>query len=403
MVVEANGLERSQLRSTNACRSSPPSPLAGPNLEIGNSITGRIGLGHLPTELIQRIVFFLDSDQGPSSQKLCREPSSSLVASEHRPLKCLSLTCHSLRYLVISSLFRFTSIEIVVDDFLSRATLKNFLDFAAKNRLRIRSVATWFVLQGSSPEFSHFSFAAGICSGIVHALEPVTLTIIAPPIVLPQLSFHSHRSVRPVDDWAFDAPLHVLNYSRTSTEQARAKRDHVALRSGGWESSWSSTTLNEGSSIKVYGSYEYYLKTAPSVFTYSPFSGPMPWSDSLRSFTYIAVFPTSTHVRKIYENIGSLHNLQDLSVQFAPTEESSILSDPERIGKCQISDCWMEFHECLLRTLRFASAQSSVHKLTTLTFLDWCRYDTATSIMPDLVNYLRDWTSENDGCWKKPE
>ena len=404
LFVEADRLSILKVPNAITWSSSPSNSVAGPNRGTSNSIAARNGLEALPTELLQNIISFLDSDQGPSSQKLRHEPSSSLLVSEYRPLKCLSLTNRYLRLLAMGSLFRFASIEITVNDFLSNVVIKNFLAFVAKYQLHVHSVAIWFVLEEQITETGPLSFAARICSRIMHALEPVTLTVIAPPTVLPHLVHRTQWNMEQVDAWAFDSPLQVLSCSRAYTEQNPGNDDTAAGRSHSWERAWSSTTLNEGSSVKVYSSYEYYLKTFPSIFTYTSFQAYIGrnWSDSLRSFTYIALFPTSTHVSTVYRNLGFLHNLKDLSVQFAPTEESNVLSDPERIGKCQISDCWMEFRECLVKTLHFARIMSSERKLMTLTFLDWYRYDTATMIMPDLVSVLRGWTFES-GRGTKPE
>ena len=391
---------------------SKPIPSSDENQKpgLGNPITTmrRTGFGNLPTELVQRVIFFLDSDQTPSVQNLLHEPSSSVVSSGNQPLKCFSQTCHSLRSLVMTSLFRFINLRIsIANDYTADVVIQSLLEFVAKYRLHVCSVAIWFLLdEAVTIETVPKGFAGLICSRIIRALDLETLTVIARPLLFPYLIRNGRWNQQRQDDtWAFDIPLQILSCSRSSMEQFSETSDRSARLCTTWEGPWSSVTLNEGASVKIYSCYEYYLKTTPSMFTYEAAFLPhiqQHWSTSLRNFTFIAIFPLSNHMDTVYQKLRFLDNLESFTVQFTPSEASDILSDTERIGKCQMSDLWMEFRECLVYTLEFALEMSIVRKLSTLTFLDWYRYDTAAMLMPHCESTLSGWTS-NNGCWKKPE
>jgi hypothetical protein len=60
---------------------------------------------------------------------------------------------------------------------------------------------------------------------------------------------------------------------------------------------------------------------------------------SLRSFTYTAILPFSTHVN--FSRL--LPYLDELDVKLAPDPESGILQDSARVGKAELGDCWQEF------------------------------------------------------------
>lgn len=110
---------------------------------------------------------------------------------------------------------------------------------------------------------------------------------------------------------------------------------------------WTSLSLNEGSFLKAYGTYEYFERGPPSLISsiassFSPLDLPTPPSTltltSIRSFTYTAIFPFANHL----DFLSLLPQLETLDLQFAPDPQSGILDDKERTGKAELADCWQE-------------------------------------------------------------
>ena len=111
---------------------------------------------------------------------------------------------------------------------------------------------------------------------------------------------------------------------------------------------WTHISLNEGSFLKAYGTYEFFERGPPSLvhsiaraffLTYSD-KVDTGWKsiNSCRSFTYTGIFPFSNHAR--FHHI--IPYLEELDVQFAPDPQSGILDDKKRTGKAELQDCWQE-------------------------------------------------------------
>ena len=114
---------------------------------------------------------------------------------------------------------------------------------------------------------------------------------------------------------------------------------------------WTHVSLNEGSFLKAYGTYEFFERGPPSLVysikdCFKPrrqLAGrsleryPLP---ALRSFTYTAIFPFSNHA----DFVDMLPYLEKLDVQYAPNPQSGILDDKDRTGKAELQDCWQELY-----------------------------------------------------------
>ncbi len=121
---------------------------------------------------------------------------------------------------------------------------------------------------------------------------------------------------------------------------------------------WTHLSLNDGSFLKAYGTYEYFEHGPPSLIasisqcfqishrlqTTMALESTASLS-RLRSFTYTGIFPFSHHVN--FD--GMLSRLEELDVRFAPDVESGLLDDKERIGRAQLQDCWQELMDAHLR------------------------------------------------------
>jgi hypothetical protein len=108
---------------------------------------------------------------------------------------------------------------------------------------------------------------------------------------------------------------------------------------------WTRMSMNEGSSLKAYRSYEYYLKI-PFTFRYSDegsISGPLLAMTGLTSLHYTAIFPFYSHTDDVLKYAKGMPALE-LSVQLVPSLHSNIFSDPARTEKVNLEDCWMEVY-----------------------------------------------------------
>ena len=146
---------------------------------------------------------------------------------------------------------------------------------------------------------------------------------------------------------------------------------------------WKHVTLNEGSFLKAYGTYEYFERGPPSlVYSIKHALAPTQahkvppirqayMSRSIRSFTYIAIFPFANHA----DFLEMLPLLADIDLQFAPDPSSTILDDKDRVGKAELSDCWQEMFSAyndIATTLRtFAMTEAEFPHLKKLTCRDY--------------------------------
>ena len=372
-------------------------------------------LKDLPVELVELVIDFLDVES-PSSRSLRQEPSSQIYRSVVQPLKCLSVTCRSLRNITVPILFKYMVLNIQVrfDNLINpyrRTDITDAVDFISRARLQphIKTVVVEFILLTSNGRTDlNEGFASNVCSQIMDLFEPQALTIVMPPSLTPYLALDGFLGPDQNDGWAFDIPIQVLTCRRTSSKPALQNGQIISRQQGCWEGPWSSVTINEASSVSVYSSYEYYLKRTPSFFRSRHTQRLLrwDWSKTLRHFEYIAIFPIAPHIREVFKILRNLHCLEVLSVQFAPHESSDIISNPVRLGKCQISDLWMEFGECYMEAFCFASEMRVAHELRMFENLDWPEYKHQIYLKDtnaQLEEYMQGWHLDGDnGIWTFP-
>lgn len=361
---------------------------------------------HLPLELLEQIFDILDTGEAPSSRALRQEPSSAITRADIQPLKCLSRTCHSLRRLIVDRLFQTAVLSFDVS--LNRKMrlhwkpeLCAFQDSLARNKLplHVRSVVVQFIVQTPMRWKMHLNkgFAGNICSTIMHLHRPETLTVIIPPSLSPYLAPHGYPGPEHDEERTSNAPSHVLTCVRFSESPTYFNlHPHLGL----WKDRYSSITLNEASWIKMYSSYDYYLKNPYSLFGSRQFQHLIQhdWHCWLQEFTYIAIFPIAIHVLEMFRILRDLHRLEVLAVKFGP-DPNEVSSDPTPIPKCHVSDLWGEFHECYWEALGFASDMSRSHRLKVFRSLDWQNH--AERMKLDVEMLLEDWIFCDDS-WRKP-
>ena len=90
---------------------------------------------------------------------------------------------------------------------------------------------------------------------IITIINPETLAILAPPTVMASIA-RVKLDVR--DAWAFDIALQALRLRQPKESSGPAMLSQDSEYS--FRRPWSSCILNEGYCVKVYSTYEYFLK-----------------------------------------------------------------------------------------------------------------------------------------------
>lgn len=184
-------------------------------------------------------------------------------------------------------------------------------------------------------------------------IDPLRFTIIASPRMLASLLA---RMLFLGDEWSFNQSHHLISLSRVGRRQPpyadtdtepRPRTGEPAVssspapchtRSSAGPSRrvpcalftvrpWDALLLNEGSSTRVYKTYEYFHKRPPSMLgallgaEEFPNDEPLV-SPTIRNFSYVAIFPLSTHFNTLVQN---LPRIDRLFVQLVPRND--ILKD----------------------------------------------------------------------------
>ncbi|KAI4121953.1 MAG: hypothetical protein LQ347_006682 [Umbilicaria vellea] len=366
----------------------------------------------LPQELLDHIISYLDVEP-PSLQTLRREPSITLTESDAQPLKNLSRTSRSLRRLTIVTLFKFArirlnrlSIEGIVEQPSGSEEINDFGDFVRINALRshIKGLVLYTEvdlgpeLTSTGPRLSS-DVSAGLASfelahvwgNLLTTLHPNFITMAAPPSTLALLASCVSKDR---DAWAFDMPLHILHFKMSYSAPSATslgppgEADLFHIRD------WSHCTLNEGSSLRLYSTYEYFLKTTPSIVPLSSSNAIV----SIRSVDYIAIFPLHDHTSDISRLLLIMPNLERLRVQLAPESSSKILEDQTRMQKGLPADMWMELvsgYSVMLQTIR------EMARLKHFQSLDYAIEGLRASLDGVFEHTMRGWHRCGGGCWTR--
>jgi len=181
-------------------------------------------------------------------------------------------------------------------------------------------------------------------------IKPTRLTVIATPFRMMDLA---NNKVETLDTWAFNTPYHFLELrldtdketeSETRTREKLEGRLENGLLDLYQRRPWTHMIYNEGTMISGYSCYEWQEKIPPrnlpnlleNIILGHRFSK----SPKLRSFSYISYFPYSEHVKAVAKSLSKLKDLKRIEVSLANVD---IISDPEKLGKGQIADCWLEW------------------------------------------------------------
>ena len=297
----------------------------------------------LPNELIDYILSFLDAEP-PSVLKHSDRPSLSLTTSTIlSSLKSLSLTCHALRTLTLRRLFQHSRLDPV--------QLTSFLAFVHDHSLS-KQIHTIVAVPDTdvASDRRHPIWWARLLRSFPNL---TTLTILSYPA---NTSSIFQVPICDSEQFAFNSPYHIFCFQRPAGSVTDESVYLDPESSSIWTCTpWTSISINEGSSLKAYSFYEYFLRRTPSLFA-SLNSRPCSFTQadtppdlcfaSILSFEYTAIFPFYNHVDDVLKNIRKMRNIHTLTTKLCHSADENIILDEgkENMAKVDMNDAWMEFH-----------------------------------------------------------
>lgn len=298
----------------------------------------------LPNEILSQIIRYLDSDIC-LEHRFVAHPRDKWLELDEKPLKHISTASQRLRQLSLPTLFQRAR--------LNPFQLTDFLNFTHHHALT--STIHSIVAHLTSP-VSHIH-PAWWCRLLNEIPTPTLILTGAPSAFSEPAKLHITVS----DSWAFDIPIQLLELKQ-SPAAARQQIPHSNLPSIFAARPWHSLRVNEGSMLKAYTRYEYFLKKPPSLLAdlqmqlsdYTTSAGAIPPEmmphsimlihrlfESLQSFAYVAVFPFYNHTDEILKCVRRMGRLQRLSVKLCPAEGERLLEE-EVGGRIDLNDPWTE-------------------------------------------------------------
>jgi hypothetical protein len=350
-------------------------------------------LDTLPNELLSHVLSFLSSDP-PSAQKLRQVPSHGITASPVVDLKNVSRTSSRFRELSRPRLFTHTRHEL--------RDQERFLAFLQQHDLTrlVRSVVVSVrtIFPGSEKPLWW--------TRLLEEVNPENLTVVAPPYMFADMA---NCSLKDTHTWAFNLPLQIMQFRQPSQRlpgfQKPADDTFFSARP------WTEVLFNEGSSLKAYSNYEYYLLRVPSFMEHwgsvDPLQSkelpyPVEAISRLTCFHYTAIFPFYNHTNLVLKVIRNMTNLRHLSFQLAPEPQSTIFEEEQQLGTLDPNDPWMELdtsYKLISHSVRYLGVQGSLVEFRTFDFKLRALRDTLVSKMNNTLKGK--WTHDGTGLWLK--
>ena len=209
-----------------------------------------------------------------------------------------------------------------------------------------------------------------------------------------------------MDSWAFNMPLQSITFS---LQPNAAHICALSSRSLLTALPWTSFIVNEGSSLKAYSQYEYFMKRTPSLLSALSTPGSTPTFNpeasalfaNLTSFSYTAIFPFYNHVDEVLKLIRQMHNLRYLSTKLCPEPGSSVIDEETRGGHIDLNDAWMEFDTSYSLVSHAVEAMGVEKKLVEFQALDIRMEGIRENLVGMIGQRLKGWVYAGDGLWRK--
>ncbi|KAK3986750.1 hypothetical protein QBC44DRAFT_311019 [Cladorrhinum sp. PSN332] len=330
-------------------------------------------IDHLPPELLAEIFRCCDSAP-PSERRVRDEPEPDLFADSSvdknpKHVKNVSLVNTKWRTLALPILFKHAIWNITPSDqvepiyFHDAITTFPILKFLMDNNLTTYVESFTMAVRSKLPDMFLAKNARGASNFswdlLFKVLDPLRVTILGTPEVLTSLVsrmlFNGGRSL----DLGKQL-YHILSLDRK--ERAKPGTSLPALGNIRVEETpphriftirpWTHLLLNEGSSIRIYRNYEYFLHRPPSILGHLLGSEEAPNDvplvpPSLTAMSYVAIFPLSSHFNTLVDHLPALDKLY---VQIVP--QNDILWDPVEMDHVSPADLWMERNSCYGHIMR---------------------------------------------------
>lgn len=344
-------------------------------------------LGDLPNELIEHVFYFLDST-APSELNFYEQPSASYTSAEETPLKDASKVSRRLREIVLPRLFASVRLD--------PNSLTAFLIFLQRQQLAkyVRTIVGQ--LQGPTNHIHPAWWAR-----LLNEVPARTFTIICAPHIFAELV---NTTIVSADAWAFNMSHQILRLKQDpeSVDEHISLTDLPSLFSA---RKWIDLGVNEGSSLKAYTTYEYFLRRTPSLLG-TLHARKSTIADSmfakLQSFTFTAIFPFFNHVDEILKSIRKMRCLKVLRMKICPEPHSTVLVDEIDAagGHIDVNDPWNEFdtaYGLIAHTVLFLSIEGRLQEFQ----VDDIKMIGIRETLENSINdRLRDsWHYRGDGIW----
>ncbi|EEP75326.1 predicted protein [Uncinocarpus reesii 1704] len=361
----------------------------------------------LPNELLDHILSFLSPNTSPSRHNLREIPDHNISASPTSDLKAVARTASRLRALSRPFLFAYSRYELRDQDrfllFLQRYSLSH--------HVRSLVISVRSIFPGSEKAFWWRQ--------LLEQVDPETITLIAPPFFLADIA---QVSLEGTHAWAFDVPLQILHFRQPrrkriprmgSPAQPPTPPENPMSESFFTVRAWTEILFNEGSSLKAYRNYEYYLLRLPSLMDHwgsvDPLQNatlPYPVSviSRLTSFQYTSIFPFYNHTNLVLKVIRNMTNLRYLSFQLAPSLQNlrRVFSEEQEFGSLDPNDPWMELdtgYSLISHSVRYLGVQGKLERFRTWDFELEALKD---GIVAKMNGRLRGrWRHDGTGLWVK--
>ena len=287
-------------------------------------------INSIPPELLDEI-FSLLVRPPPSLKRLYDQPFYDVTQSTVVDLKSCSCVSQRWRRAALPILFQNTRMLLRLDTVQSNwpTQVTEFLAFVRTSNCQSSVESFTLIIQDPRPERYYYDDLQSSLASlkdhwqlIFDVIDPLRLTIVAPPPVLGGLAA-LHICLDGADE--FHMPYHILSLSRSPSPNSARKHSHVVpngttllhLRP------WETLLLNEGSFIRPYSTTNYHTLIAktPSVLPSLVTKRSSPQSllpKTIKSISYIALFPSAYHTAYLY---AFLPDVQRLYIQLSPRHD----------------------------------------------------------------------------------